>query len=60
MDAVDRKVSLDLQELTCARPLVFMQHVANPTAAIVAPDIVVTVMIAEGFTIKQLFALINI
>lgn len=37
-----------------------MQCVANPTAAIVAPHVVVAVMIAEGFTIKQLFALINI
>lgn len=37
-----------------------MQYVANPTAAIVAPHIVVTEMIAEGLTIKQLFALIDI
>lgn len=60
MDAVARKVSLDLQGLTCARPLVFVQCVADPTAAIVAPHVVVTVMVAEGFTIKQLLALIDI
>lgn len=44
----------------CARPLVFMQCVANPTTAVVAPHIVVAVMIAEGFTIRQLLALIDI
>lgn len=48
------------QELTCTRPLVFVQRVANPAAAIVAPHVVVTVMTTEGFAIQQLFALIDI
>lgn len=47
-------------ELTCTCPLVFMQYVANPAAAIVAPHVVVTVMTTEGVSIQWLFAFINI